>query len=121
MGAFQWNTCFITGLREVDEQHHRLVDLINRFGELIMESGGATDASLESVFSELADYSRYHFKEEEAMMVAEHLDPHDVAEHKKIHACWCVPKYTPSARNELPRTFSPYILTSSSNSDERSG
>ena len=59
MKAFQWNACFITGLHDVDEQHHRLVDLINRFGELIMDRDGATDASLDSVFLELADYSRW--------------------------------------------------------------
>ena len=86
MKAFQWNACFITGLHDVDEQHHRLVDLINRFGELIMDRDGATDASLDSVFLELADYSRYHFDDEEALMVAERLDPRDVAEHKRIHA-----------------------------------
>ena len=39
MKAFQWNACFITGLHDVDEQHHRLVDLINRFGDSI-EVGG---------------------------------------------------------------------------------
>ena len=86
MKAFQWNACFITGLHDVDEQHHRLVDLINRFGELIMDRDGATDVSLDSVFLALADYSRYHFDDEEALMVAERLDPRDVAEHKKIHA-----------------------------------
>ena len=86
MGTFQWNTCFITGLHDVDEQHHRLVDLINRFGELIMDCGGTTDIALDAVFAELADYSRYHFDDEEALMVAERLDPRDVAEHKRIHA-----------------------------------
>ncbi|MBK7612963.1 MAG: hypothetical protein IPJ08_00505 [Burkholderiales bacterium] len=31
MESFVWEPCFVTGLAMVDEQHHRLVDLINRF------------------------------------------------------------------------------------------
>lgn len=36
MEAFRWNPCFVTGLTDVDEQHHRLVDAINRFGDMVM-------------------------------------------------------------------------------------
>lgn len=86
MDAFQWNACFITGLHEVDEQHHRLIDLINRFGTLTMDDDGASIASLETVFGELADYARYHFAEEEAMMEANQLDAHLVAQHRANHA-----------------------------------
>ncbi len=86
MEAFQWTTCFITGLTDVDEQHHRLVDLINRFGVLIMRQAGASITELEVVFAELADYARYHFAEEETMMAAMHLDPRFVAQHRAAHA-----------------------------------
>ena len=86
MEAFQWNACFITGLHDVDEQHRRLVDLINRFGTLTMDHDGASIASLETVFGELADYARYHFAEEEAMMEANQLDTHLVSQHRANHA-----------------------------------
>lgn len=86
MDAFQWNSCFVTGLDDVDDQHHRLVDLINRFGSLITSQDGASVTSLEMVFSELADYARYHFVEEEAMMTAARLDPRYVAQHRATHA-----------------------------------
>ena len=86
MDAFLWNSCFITGLTDVDEQHHRLVDLINRFGVLIMRQDGASITELEVVFAELADYARYHFAEEETMMEAMHLDPRYVAQHRAAHA-----------------------------------
>ena len=85
MEAFQWNACFVTGLNDVDEQHHRLVDLINRFGGLIMDQDSASAMYLEAVFSELADYARYHFAEEEAMMEAVQLDPGYVAQHRATH------------------------------------
>ena len=84
MEAFAWTPCFVTGLDEVDAQHHRLVDLINRFGSLLLESG-ASATELESVFVELADYARYHFSEEESMMSAQGLDPRYIEEHRKSH------------------------------------
>ena len=86
MDAFQWNSCFITGLTEVDEQHRRLVELINRFGVLIMRQEGVSSSELERVFSELGDYARYHFADEEALMAAMHLDPRYVKQHRESHA-----------------------------------
>jgi hypothetical protein len=40
MESFVWNECFVTGLPKVDEQHQRLVELINGFGEGLMEEPG---------------------------------------------------------------------------------
>ena len=86
MDAFQWNPCFVTGLHEVDEQHHRLVDVINRFGELVMRESGASSVELETVFGELADYTQYHFTEEEAMMAIMGLDARYRKQHQQSHA-----------------------------------
>ena len=83
MEAFLWNSCFITGLADVDEQHHRLVDLINRFGVLIMRQDGASITELEVVFAELADYARYHFAEEEKLLAT--CGYPDLEEHQEIH------------------------------------
>ncbi len=38
MESFRWGTHFVTGLAEVDKQHHHLVDIINQFGEMLMQS-----------------------------------------------------------------------------------
>ena len=85
MQAFQWNHCFATGLADVDEQHQRLVDVINRFGALIMREDGATAAELEVVFAELAQYASFHFAEEEALMAASGLTPQYVEGHRQKH------------------------------------
>lgn len=69
MKAFVWDRHFITGLEQVDEQHHRLVDLINRLGESLIVSNSTDDAALRSVFDELADYAKYHFSEEERLQL----------------------------------------------------
>ena len=85
MQAFQWNHCFATGLTDVDEQHQRLVDVINRFGTLIMREEGASAAELEVVFAELAQYASFHFSEEEALMAASGLTPQYIESHRQTH------------------------------------
>jgi hemerythrin len=86
MDAFHWNPCFVTGLVDVDDQHHRLVDVINRFGGLVMRQEGASGGELEVVFDELAKYAGYHFTEEEALMQAMRLDPRYIDQHRQSHA-----------------------------------
>lgn len=86
MAAFQWDECFVTGLDVVDEQHHELVKLMNRFGDLLMQPNGATRDEVDRVFEELAAYSRFHFDEEEAMMRAVGLDSRHVKHHREDHA-----------------------------------
>lgn len=86
MDAFQWDECFVTGVTMVDEQHHELVNIMNRFGEVLMKSNESTQAEVDRVFGELADYSRYHFQEEETMMHAIGLDSRHVKHHCDEHA-----------------------------------
>jgi hemerythrin len=86
MNAFQWDECFVTGITMVDEQHHELVNIMNRFGEVLMQANESTQAELDRVFGELSDYSRYHFQEEETMMHAIGLDSRHVKHHCEEHA-----------------------------------
>ncbi|HEX4859070.1 MAG TPA: bacteriohemerythrin [Usitatibacteraceae bacterium] len=86
MESFQWNRCFVTGLDKVDEQHHYLVDLINRFGELLTQPGEPDPSAVEGVFRELERYAQYHFAEEEALMAEQDLDVRHVTKHKTEHA-----------------------------------
>jgi len=86
MDAFQWDDCFVTGQAVVDEQHHELVNIMNRFGDLLTQPGGTPQDELDRVFKELADYSQFHFSEEEAMMRASGLDDRHVKHHCEAHA-----------------------------------
>jgi hemerythrin-like metal-binding protein len=70
---------------KVDEQHERLVALINGFGEGLMEEPGASRPQLEAVFTELADYARCHFQDEEALMARHHLDARYQVLHRREH------------------------------------
>jgi hemerythrin len=85
MEAFCWTPSFETGIAEVDEQHHRLVGLINRFGSLLMGEKDVPLAELEAIFAELSDYTQYHFSEEESLMRDMGLTPRYVEEHHQAH------------------------------------
>ena len=62
---FPWNENFETGLPVVDEQHRKLVDLLNKLASYL--AYGVEAIELNRVFDELADYAVYHFKTEEAI------------------------------------------------------
>ncbi|MFY9326749.1 MAG: bacteriohemerythrin [Georgfuchsia sp.] len=81
METFVWNRHFTTGLEQVDQQHRFLVNLINRLGETLIEGGGQKSELLLATFTQLTDYARYHFAEEERLMqqygvALRHREPH---------------------------------------------
>ncbi len=86
MESFHWSGHFETGLETVDQQHRSLVELINRFGELLVRAEGASPAEVEALFGQLAAYAQYHFEEEEQLMRQGGLDPAYIKQHRKLHA-----------------------------------
>jgi len=86
MESFVWDDCFVTGVIEVDFQHHGLVDLINRLGDAVTSDVGASKDEIETVFESLALYAVHHFADEESMMIARGLDRRHVDGHLAAHA-----------------------------------
>jgi hemerythrin len=66
MTPFVWTDEFATGVRRIDEEHQRLFGLVDSFYQAL----GKQDArgSLGTLLGGLADYTRYHFSTEEALM-----------------------------------------------------
>ena len=65
---FVWNQSFNTGLREVDEQHLRLVQLINRVaGKLALDPSLNGEDGLGALLEEFRAYAQGHFRYEEAL------------------------------------------------------
>jgi diguanylate cyclase (GGDEF)-like protein/hemerythrin-like metal-binding protein/PAS domain S-box-containing protein len=62
---FPWNENFETGIAIVDEQHRKLVELLNKLASHL--AYGAATPELNIVFEELTDYAQYHFKTEEGV------------------------------------------------------
>lgn len=62
---FPWNDHFETGLAMVDQQHRKLLALLNHLATNI--AFNADIHSLNTIFDELTDYTLYHFQTEEAI------------------------------------------------------
>jgi diguanylate cyclase (GGDEF)-like protein/hemerythrin-like metal-binding protein/PAS domain S-box-containing protein len=62
---FPWNENFQTGISVIDEQHRKLVELLNKLASHL--AYGVDKPELNSIFDELTDYAQYHFKTEEGV------------------------------------------------------
>lgn len=82
MQAFVWSGIFETSIAEVDEQHQRLVKLVNDLGE---EIDRGQPEEIDQVLQELARYTVYHFESEEKVMQEAGLAEDYVARHKRTH------------------------------------
>jgi hypothetical protein len=81
---FPWDDHFNTGLAEVDEQHRRLVALINLLASHV--AYGSAPAELDRIFDELANYTVYHFATEEGIWRRHLANELTEAKHREVHA-----------------------------------
>ena len=86
MEQFSWDALFETGLADIDLRHHGLVDLINRFGTLLLQPQDIETGEVTQVLRDLADYALLHFTEEQQMMVSAGVDPRHVDAHGVQHS-----------------------------------
>ncbi len=66
MAFFVWTDKYSVGIQQVDEQHKRLVEMVNDLYEA-MKAGRGNEV-LGTVFNNLLAYTRTHFAEEEELM-----------------------------------------------------
>lgn len=85
MESFHWDKHFETGLQDVDRQHHFLVDLINRLGDLLTQIPPFAMSAQKDVLTELAAYAQYHFQEEEGLLRRAGLDSRHIEQHLQAH------------------------------------
>jgi hemerythrin len=81
MAYFTWEEKYSVGVKAIDEQHKKLIDLINTLYEA-MRSGKGKEVLTKTIDS-LIDYTKYHFDAEEKLMNS-HGYP-DVLPHKQEH------------------------------------
>jgi hemerythrin-like metal-binding protein/PAS domain S-box-containing protein len=80
---FPWNDHFSTGLDEIDLQHKRLIELLNRLASQV--ANGAQASVLDGIFDELAEYAVYHFDTEEAIWHTYLAGEPDEIAHRAVH------------------------------------
>jgi two-component system NtrC family sensor kinase len=83
--AFVWSDRFATGIESVDGQHRQLVDIVNQVGDRMVSGEALDEGEAQALFKRLADYARFHFADEERVMIAGGLDPRHVELHRQHH------------------------------------
>ena len=78
---FTWKADMSVGVKELDDHHTRLFDLINKLDSSLAQGDGVQ--TTREVLVEVANYTIYHFFAEEALM-ARHGYP-DYASHREEH------------------------------------
>ncbi|PKM93300.1 MAG: bacteriohemerythrin [Firmicutes bacterium HGW-Firmicutes-1] len=80
-----WNDQFLLGIKEIDEQHKKLVGLVEQTKDLVYEAEDGVDCydDLVIVLKELVDYTIYHFNFEENLM--ESVNYEGLIGHKMEH------------------------------------
>ena len=89
MDAFVWDQHFVTGLGDVDDQHHGLVTLFNGLSQALFTHHGCaladTERLLGGIFERLVDYTELHFADEEALMRHIGVDARHIQAHAALH------------------------------------
>ncbi len=81
----RWQETYETKIKVIDEQHKKLVSLINELYSAFLQRAGRDEYG--KIITEMLDYTVYHFKAEESLMKLYNFDNFDdhVEEHKKLH------------------------------------
>lgn len=85
MKAFTWGALFETGISKVDDQHKQLVELTNTFGSEL--SKNVIDSQrLKTIVTQLLNYARQHFEDEEELMNVGNIDQRHIDKHVQEHS-----------------------------------
>lgn len=66
MAFFDWKDSYSVGVKEMDNQHKVLVDLINQLHTAMTAGKGSSVAG--PIISEMVRYTKFHFDAEEKLM-----------------------------------------------------
>jgi hemerythrin len=81
MEIVSWNENLSVGVKEIDDQHKQLINMLNDL--FVAMSKGEGKAILKEMVQKLADYTKDHFREEERLMEVYCYNGYEM--HKKEH------------------------------------
>ncbi|NDV22351.1 bacteriohemerythrin [Desulfovibrio sp. JC022] len=82
MGRVEWNDGLNIGIKEIDEQHKGLIDIINNVLEAFKR--GENGSVIDDLLGKLKEYTVSHFNAEEKYM--EEIEYPQLSEHRQLHA-----------------------------------
>jgi len=77
----KWDKSYEVGIEKIDSQHQELVRIINKF--ISAKSEGKEMSVMKETLTNLVNYTKYHFHDEEEFMQHEHY--FKIYEHKAQH------------------------------------
>ncbi|CAA7626910.1 conserved hypothetical protein [Candidatus Terasakiella magnetica] len=80
--TIEWQRGFETGFPEIDDDHRRLVALVNDLDRILAAESDLAGVGI--VIDQLVAYADYHFQREEVMLKA--VNYGDLDNHAEIHA-----------------------------------
>lgn len=83
LAHIQWNSSYSVGYAYIDNQHKKLIDIVNRFYDDIKQGQG--QAIPYTVLNNLVSYAEEHFRDEEVAMEKADCPEDMVTEHHRIH------------------------------------
>lgn len=105
--VFPWNNSFETGIPQIDEQHKRLINLLNLLASHLAYQSDML--VLDNIFKELAEYAIYHFNSEGEVWHQYFGENDDwVLQHQKEHDSFLVEVLKLKAE-EKEKTFNDVI------------
>lgn len=81
MAFIDWSKKCEVGIKEVDDQHKKLFEILNDLHQATIN--GEERSSLARILDELVDYTVYHFETEERLFLEYGYPGYD--EHKRVH------------------------------------
>lgn len=80
MSLIKWRDSYNTGVTQFDEEHHKIVELIQKLFEAVRTDLGG---DFDKIIQDLVNYTEYHFTNEEKAMADAGYPELD--EHRKEH------------------------------------
>ncbi len=81
MALIDWTDDFKTGIESVDNQHRKLVEIVNKFDEAAKKGKGSR--IMNEILNDLIGYTTEHFSAEEKLM--EDAEYNKLKQHKSQH------------------------------------
>ncbi len=84
MALIIWTDKFSVGCDYIDNQHKKLVDIINELHDTFLRKSSRNE--LTKILTELVDYTKYHFSAEEDMLREHNFGPSEehIQQHKEF-------------------------------------
>jgi hemerythrin len=66
MAFYEWQDSFSVGVKEMDDQHKKLIAILNHLHDAMKSGKAAKEIGL--IIDEMVDYTKFHFTAEEKLM-----------------------------------------------------